>query len=178
MNPKETNPKSEISINGNMDGNIIVGNGNQINLSNQIAANKVASELAIRRLQEEEDKLSANSWDFISSEIMRDTPVLRAIITGKGKPCGLWFFNTMKSLPNFKINGEKVKNTIDVREISEIIWDMSPDEIQQVLNYLPSTWKGKDLEEIKKFGEIILDYAKRIDNCRSELDKHRAIVQS
>lgn len=54
MTEKETNKQNDVSINGNMDGNIIVGNGNQITVSsNDKNIDKTASELAILRLEKE-----------------------------------------------------------------------------------------------------------------------------
>lgn len=143
-----------------------------------VGIDKTASELAIQRLKEECENLRGGWWEFIISDVMKESTSLIDMMTGKWKPYGRWFYNTISTFPNFKINGNKVKQTLDTREISEIIWNMSSQEIQQVIDYLPSRWKGKDLEEIIKFGEKILNYAKKVEECRSELKKHKSIVQA
>ncbi|MFZ5858956.1 MAG: hypothetical protein ACOYZ6_19180 [Chloroflexota bacterium] len=53
MDNENTGKVTGVSVNGNMDGNIIVGNGNQITVSSSFQVDKTASELAIKRLTEE-----------------------------------------------------------------------------------------------------------------------------
>jgi hypothetical protein len=168
---------TDISIGGNLDGNVIIGNGNRIDVSSGNATEKIASELALKRLREELEILYDDSWEFIVNDVLQDDPSFWKMVTGKYNPYGLWFYNTVVTFPNFKINGEKVKNTANGQEISEIIWKMSPQEIQLVLDYLPSRWNGKSLEGVKKFGENILEYSKKIEKCRAELKHHEEIVK-
>ena len=50
--------QDEINVNGNVDSStIIVGSQNQVNISNNLVADKLASELAIRRLRQDIDEL-------------------------------------------------------------------------------------------------------------------------
>jgi hypothetical protein len=169
--------QTDVSVNGNMDGNIIVGNGNQINLSAKISADKVASELAIQRLKEQGANLRENCWEFIIDNIVSQHSLLDSI-TGKYNPYGQWLYNTMLDIPNFKLQGEKVKISFDDRKVADTLWNMSSEEIQQVIDYLPSKWKGKNLDGLRKFGGTILDYAKKIEECRSEIKKHKIIIQA
>jgi len=53
MKDRDTENATDVSINGNMDGNIIVGDGNQITVSSNLGVDRTASELAIKRLSEE-----------------------------------------------------------------------------------------------------------------------------
>ncbi len=65
----ETSNKSKkqtkINVKGNVDnGAVIVGDGNQVNISDNFVGDKIASELAIRRLKEDIDELQYTRNDI------------------------------------------------------------------------------------------------------------------
>ncbi|MCX6055878.1 MAG: zinc ribbon domain-containing protein [Chloroflexi bacterium] len=141
----------------------------------ELSVDKTASELAIQRIKEEGAKLRKASWEYIMNDLTQN-PSLLTMIAGKQKPCATWFFNTSTKIENLGFQRKKIKFTVEEREVCEIIWNMSSQEIQQVIDFLPSRWNGKNLEEITAFGEKVLFFTKKVEALRVELDKHREIV--
>lgn len=143
----------------------------------KIGVDKTASELAIHRLEKDLQTVSDELWNFICDDVMQEMPSLFNILIGKYKLVGSRFHSTWEIL-TAKLQGKKRTIINGKRGIAEAIWRMSSQEIQQTIDFLPTLWKGDDLDAARVFGKKLLDYAVKIENCKKEIRKHKAIVNS
>ncbi len=192
LSTNSTKQMPTLSIGGNVDGNIIVGDKNQITISSDTRTDRAASELAIKRLQEEinairnadnkvteikeEYQLKFSKGGSSLSNTMQLGLAYILVEFRKEKPS-----NLLKSLNGTGFTEKKLNSTLETLTIAEIkalkvffpiflsgFKDSHSPVIKDTVKLiLEDLEKIIDLEEAKKF------LPRKIE----ELKKHQKIVE-
>jgi hypothetical protein len=190
MTEKETNKQNDVSINGNMDGNIIVGNGNQINVSsNNKNIDKTASELAILRLEKEIEVIKnadltiakikreyslplSSTFDYIKYGLIHVIAEVR-----KQEPASSWKkFLGESGYTDEQLNAVFKSIKVDEIEAMKMFYAKIFDSYKKPPTSAASYAVRKiteDLEKIKELEESKALPSKKLE----ELQKHRQIVE-
>ena len=181
-----TKRKTDLDINGNMDGNIIVGDGNQITVSSNLGVDKTASEMAIQRLEKEIKAIKNADNEIIEIKARHYLPKNLGVF-----PRGLAhvLINEYQGQPSEllkKWNGTGFKD----KELNSVLTKLTIKEIQILIVFFSTIYDDypktptyymkyevkevlEDLDRLKELEESKILLPQKLE----ELQKHKKIVQ-
>lgn len=182
---------NDVSINGNMDGNIIIGDGNQITVSSDSKTDKIASEMAIKRLQKEisdirnadneifelKRKYYSDNLSTASGAIQKGVALVLADLR-KEKPSSF-----LKSLNGTGFTDKKINATLGTLTVQEMeaIKNFYTKEFLNIFKNGPSPAMKQAVDGIIKDMERLIEIEKSkilLPQKAEELKKHRKIVEN
>ena len=184
---KDTEKQTDVSVNGNMDGNMIVGDGNKIIVSTNSGVDKAASEMAILRLEKEIESIKNADNEIIKIKGKYYLPesisffqhgIAYVLVTEyKRKPSDLLKMWNGTGFKDKEMNAVLAKLTINEMKVVKDFFSKFFDNDIEPPSYDMKSMVNKILEDLDRL--IELEESKTLLSRKlEELQKHKKIVQA